>query len=251
MCRLLAFAGKERVGIFDLIDPAAFEHFVDLAEVHKDGWGLAYTEDDDAIRVVKSPKKASSDPAFRTTMGSVKARTAALHLRWAYGEHPMPATFENAHPFFTHDVAFAHNGTIDGAQALMAHIAPKWREAAGNTDSEKMFRLLLTVLERVADVPEAFSETLRVIKQECSYSGLNVTLVTQSALYIACVFDPEHSPILEEDPTFYGLHYRIREGDFLIASSGWTEVADWPFLQNGEMMVVDRESLDTSIVRVG
>ena len=77
--------------------------------------------------------------------------------------------------------------------------------------------------------------------------SLNCLLLAPEALYAVCVNDPGWG----DDRDYYPLLHR-RVGDtVVVASTGWTDSAGWSTVSNGEMLVVERGTLETSVVPVG
>lgn len=75
---------------------------------------------------------------------------------------PLSAKMENTHPFYNGNRIFLHNGRIDEAhnsrQWFRKNILPKyWGQIKGNTDSELIFYLLLSTIERREKLLHPFS----------------------------------------------------------------------------------------------
>jgi predicted glutamine amidotransferase len=244
MCRLLAFASRKPAGFYELLGDS-FRNFVELSHRHGDGWGFAWYDDSDGIRLLKSQEKAISSETFWQQAETLRSCTVITHLRWAFGEG-MTVCQENAHPFLKNDVAFAHNGTFDGSHHLRKHIAPHLQELEGNTDSEYMFRTILTNKEQSDNMEEAIQKTLLEIKQGYPFTGLNFVMLTSKYLYAVCAYHPE-TPLLKVEHDIYDLHYRIDDDCVIVASSQWPEVASWPMLENGQILRIERSSLQIQI----
>ena len=110
---------------------------------NKDGWGIAYYQDRDAL-LIKEPKPAADSAwvEFIASQGLESANVIA-HVRLATIGVP---TLQNTHPFRRvlggRAQIFAHNGTLKGLHA--SPVAENCRTTpVGETDSELAFCLLL------------------------------------------------------------------------------------------------------------
>lgn len=127
---------------------------------HGHGWGVA--EHPDGVPFVeKQAWAAYHGEHFKKTAARVYARNVIAHVRRATVG---PPSIENTHPFVHGIWLFAHNGTIPNfdqvRERLLAELDPLHRtEIRGSTDSEHLFRYLLTLWEHEPGRP--LMETLR------------------------------------------------------------------------------------------
>lgn len=165
---------------------------------HQDGWGVAYYVDG-APHVTKSPTHALSDMLFHRVSGVVSSETVLAHVRRAtQGAN----TVLNCHPFQHGRWVFAHNGDIPGfdekwRRPLLAEVAPRLRRfILGETDSEVLFFLLLTRLQKYGplskphdaeEVLETLSGTMKEVEDRCrgSEAPLLTCIVTDGATMAA------------------------------------------------------------------
>jgi predicted glutamine amidotransferase len=220
--------------------------FLGLAAVHGDGWGHAWTTPAGA-EVRKSPESALTSAEFAELAGAQPADAALTHLRWAtLGLSVGPV---NTHPFTDGRVAFGHNGSIKPPEALDALITPALAaRRQGDTDSERYFLAVLSRMAEGAAPGEALATTVAdVLASGAEVHSLNCLLLTPEALFAVCVYDPTWN----EDRDYYPLLHR-RVGDtVVVASTGWTDSAGWSTVSNGQLLVVERGTLATSLVPVG
>jgi len=158
MCRLFAFlgTGPERLDAY-LTGPAPSLRA--LSGAHTDGWGIARF-DGGRPYVTKMERAAQDDPVFAKCVEGDRAEALIAHIRRA---SVGGVSHENTHPFHYGPWAFAHNGTIPGAEAarenLLAGIPLEVRNnVKGTTDSELAFHRILGILEErydTVDVPVA------------------------------------------------------------------------------------------------
>lgn len=144
---------------------------------HPDGWGVAYYVDD-CPQLMRSAGHALGDQLFHRLSGVVSSQTVLAHVRRAtQGER----TVFNCHPFQYGRWVFAHNGDIPNFEqtrdALRNVVPPRLRRfILGDTDSETIFYILLTELERlgplnrphlVTDLVAAVQRTLEIVRSIC------------------------------------------------------------------------------------
>jgi predicted glutamine amidotransferase len=116
---------------------------------HPDGWGVAFYVDG-SPHVTRSPTTALGDALFQRLSGVVSSETVLAHVRKATQG---AGTIFNCHPFQYGRWVFAHNGDIPNfeakREALLTQVAPRFRRfILGETDSEVLFFVFLTALER-------------------------------------------------------------------------------------------------------
>jgi glutamine amidotransferase len=143
---------------------------------HPHGWGVGWWEgpENRYLRVYRGAGPAHAEGAFARTAAALSATQAIAHVRRA---SVGPPGLANAHPFRHRRWLFAHNGTVAGwdrARArIEAEIAPAFLgQVHGETDSERLFALFLTLLARrrdpgdeatAAEVRQALAETVAIV----------------------------------------------------------------------------------------
>lgn len=166
MCRLYGFRANEptkvECSLVHAQNALMAQSRMDLAGLtHGHGWGVA-EHPDGVPRVEKQAWAAYHGEHFQKTAARVYARTVIAHVRRATVGAP---GLENTHPFVHGVWLFAHNGTVPNFERvrdlLLDAIDPLHRtEIRGTTDSEHVFRYLLTLWEHVPERP--LMETLRI-----------------------------------------------------------------------------------------
>lgn len=151
MCRLFGFraAAPSQVHRALVVESNALRR---QSEEHPDGWGIAFYTSDRPV-IARGVDAAFCDADFERLARRVESDTVVAHVRRA---SVGPLRLENTHPFQHGPWVFAHNGTVPAFDEVRAPIekaiAPAHRAAlAGDTDSERYFRLFLTELDRAAD----------------------------------------------------------------------------------------------------
>lgn len=153
---------------------------------HPDGWGVAFYVDG-APHVTRSPTTALGDALFHRLSGVVSSETVLAHVRKAtQGSR----TIFNCHPFQYGRWVFAHNGDIPNFEAkrevLLSQVAPRFRRfILGETDSEVLFFVFLTVLEGLGSlahdhdldsIAAALKEAVNLSRELCDTDGTRALL---------------------------------------------------------------------------
>ena len=244
MCRLLGTVSRTPVTLDQVLGDER-DAFLALAAQHGDGWGHAWMGTD-RLEVRKRADSALVSRELAVLAAGQAAEAALTHLRWA--TLGLSVRSANTHPFTSHGVAFAHNGSISPPGALEELVAPQLKpHRQGDTDSERYFLAVLSRLAEGATPTEALATTVAdIVASGATVHSLNCMLLTPEALLAVCCYDPGSY----EDPEYYPLLHRRTGETVVVASTGWTESAGWSTLDNGQMIVVERESLRTTILPV-
>jgi predicted glutamine amidotransferase len=158
----------------------------------------------------------------------------------------MPVNENNTHPFTYKDITFIHNGSISPATVLDPLIDKKYLDLAkGSTDSERYFLFLLTQIEKHGFI-EGVKTGLSYIKDNCSYSSINMMIINTDYFMAACIYNQDKIPEkFKNDTDYYHLKYTKKDGQVVVASSGWNQVG-WTDLPNGSVLVVERVGQEIS-----
>src|SRR6201993_1260696 len=250
MCRLLGYVTRTPAALVELLGEADLFEFTELSCKHGDGWGAAWATDT-GVEVVKAPDAARMSSAFGRQVHEHVGDLGIVHLRWAtLGLKVAP---ENTHPFTDGTVAFAHNGSIHSSSSLDVLIpAGLQRLRMGSTDSERYF--LAVLAEVMRDNPlypngrgtlaASVAATVARIAASHTFTSLNAMIATPDELIAVCCYDPVAEE-KEEEPDYYHMGYRVTPGAVIVSSSGWG--AGWSSLDNGQILVARRGTLDVSV----
>ena len=248
MCRLLGYASRTPHTFSEVVGED-FGAFVELANEHCDGWGIAasnagHTE----TSLYKEPIAATKSAHFQEEIDKNEADGALLHLRWATAGMTQDAN--NTHPFTHNGISFIHNGSISGFEALDAQIDPKYLAAiTGTTDSERYFYFLLTQIDKLGMV-EGTKATMNYIKANFSFSSINAMVMSEDTFLVACVFNPDKIPeAFRVQGNYYDLRYTKTPDHVLVGSSGWDQEG-WEEIPNDTLLVVDRKTMESKLVPV-
>ena len=168
---------------------------------------------------------------------------ALLHLRLA--SKGITINIDNNHPFTHGTTTFMHNGTIRPGNTAEQFIDEKYKGfIQGTTDSERYFYAVLSAIDKHGLV-EGVRTTVNSIRAIADYTALNIMVQTPETLIAVCEFnDANKSEWSSED--HYELRFTKRGNDIVVASTGWGN-GDWSHLDNHQMLIVDRSTLDDSI----
>lgn len=164
------------------------------------------------------------------------------------GALPLAEPSGDCHPHYD-QFAFAHNGALSPKEGIEALIAPHYRERiAGTTDSERHFLALLSAWEHFPPL-EAFRVHLATLHGHLQSTSLNCLLLTPEALYAVCDFDP-NAPLAQQEPDYFHLQYRITPEAVIVGSTGLGQGEGWKTLKNGQILIVERGTLQVTIVEI-
>ena len=246
MCRLLGYTSPTATTFNDVVGKN-FDQFVNLANDHCDGWGIATTTNHKAD-LYKEPVAATKSAHFKDEINKHRSDAALLHLRWA--TEGMPVTENNTHPFTYQEITFIHNGSISPFDCLDPLIDKKYLQLAkGTTDSERYFLYLLTQIEKHGFI-EGVKQGLSYIKNNCTFSSINMMIINDQTFMAACMYNQDKIPQkFKEDTDYYHLKYTKKNGQVVVASSGWNQDG-WEEIPNGSVLVVDRVGQEAELLRL-
>lgn len=251
MCRLLGWATPAPTTLARLLGAGDLGAFTELSCKHGDGWGMARAGDG-TVLVDKEAGAARTSERFAAVAQEHSSDLAMVHLRWA--TLGLPVAQDNAHPFTSGRLAFAHNGSIAPPSAVEELLDDRTRRLLrGDTDSERFFLAVLSRLDDHdapddAEVGRAYAETVRTIRRDLRVSSLNSMLLTPTTLFAVCSYDPE-AAAREDEADYYRLRLRVATDAVVVASSGWG--SDWSELDNDHLLAVDRRSLTVTTHPLG
>jgi predicted glutamine amidotransferase len=237
MCRLFGAAANAPVDVsFELL--RSDYSVLRQSEEHDSGWGSAYYSDGEP-KIQRFPHAAHADESFdEATSG--RARLIIVHVRRATIGG---LRLENTHPFVRGRHSYAHNGTILKA----AQLEPlSDRLAAGDTDSERFFNMLMTGFDP-DDVLGSLSRAVETVCDRCRFSALNFLFCDGRRLYayrfgIYRLFWLIRNLDLDADTqTHYHLHLERPHGEHLVlvASEKLTDDEPWGEFGQDELLVCD------------
>lgn len=220
--------------------------FTSLSARHRDGWGLAWWDEQGVQQRRRRPERAADSPEYADAVSSARSDSAIVHLRRA--SQGLPVRTVNSHPFLGEGIAFAHNGFAEPASAIDDLVVRhRGRPSEGDTDSERYFHLVEALMERTT--PErALLRAARLIALSTRAEALNALLLTPEALYALRADDPLVTAENGNLPAEYALHYAAGPAGVTVASTGWERrPEDWTELPRWHVLEI-RRSVDGSDV---
>ncbi|MEE2828204.1 MAG: class II glutamine amidotransferase, partial [Myxococcota bacterium] len=185
MCRIFAFQSRVSLKVQRSLVKAE-NALQSQSREHPHGWGIAYyLTGERTPHCIRSVESAFTDERFGRVSEFLTSHAVLAHVRKAtVGD----LTVENTHPFHWNGWSFGHNGTLFGfeqiSDQLRARVHPRFLPVIqGDTDSETLFYLLLTMLEEIGvdldnppgsfpeELNQRLSELLGSIRDLCSSTG--------------------------------------------------------------------------------
>ncbi|MFJ4548919.1 class II glutamine amidotransferase [Streptomyces sp. NPDC088817] len=254
MCRLfgLSSAPRRTRATFWLLD--APDSLSRQSHRDPDGTGLGYFAADGTPRVDKAPIAAYRDRGFAEEARQVESATFLAHVRFA-STGGLDA--RNTHPFEQEGRLFAHNGVIEGLDALDDHLGEDRSLVRGDTDSERFFALVTReTREHGGDVTAGITRAARWIAGHLPVYALNLVLVTPDQLWALRYPDTHELYVLQRAAggrhgtrhlDHSGSNGRMRvhsealagQPSVVVASERMDENPGWRLLEAGELLHVD------------
>lgn len=122
-----------------------------------DGYGLAgFNHETGKWQIYRSVSDPGRDPNSKSVAEKMAVHPLVIgHLRNFTNSNPSKPALENTHPFYYKNRVFLHNGQINEINTpqnnkwVLANILPEFhRHIRGQTDTELLFYLFLTILSR-------------------------------------------------------------------------------------------------------
>ncbi|MBZ4323068.1 class II glutamine amidotransferase [Streptomyces huiliensis] len=261
MCRLfgLTSAPERTRATFWLLDaPDSLS-----AQSHRDpdGTGLGHFDPDGTPRVGKAPLAAYADRAFAVQARRAESTTFVAHIRYATTGR---LDARNTHPFAQDGRLFAHNGVVEGLDALEARLGPDRSLVGGDTDSERVFALITREIRaHGGDTGAGIAAAVNWIADHLPLYALNFVLATPTDLWALRYPDTHDLYVLRRPAGGHhgcrhldhsGSHGRMRvhSADLsavpstVVASERMDDNPHWRLLDPGELLHVGPDHAATS-----
>lgn len=183
MCRLFGLhAGRRLVpATFWLLD--APDNLAAQSRRNPDGTGLGIFGADGKPALHKEPVAAWRDCEFSTEANEVTATTFIAHVRYA---STGALDVANTHPFLQDGRIFAHNGVVEGLDALDARMGELGVAdlVGGQTDSERVFALITAAVRgRDGDVGAGIVDAVGWLADNVPIYAINLLLSTATDMW--------------------------------------------------------------------
>lgn len=173
-----------------------------------DGTGLGWFDADGTPQVRKAPIAAYEDRAFAEEAKEVESATFVAHVRFA---STGSLDVRNTHPFEQQGRLFAHNGVIEGLDALDERLGPDRSLVHGDTDSERFFALITReTAAHGGDVTAGIEHAARWVARNLPVFSLNLILTTPDQLWALRYPDAHELYVLQRAA---GGHHGVRHLD--------------------------------------
>ncbi len=221
---------------------------------HKDGWGiigLSETGPSQKYHDLRPPMSAESEDMLADF--AKNNPTTLAHLRKAsHGS----VRIENCHPFAGYEFAFAHNGSIESVEEIIAECMdgmPVRLMHAGDTDSERLFALCIHMAKKACgdstSDPDAFANAFRnalveVASKICDRfaktpgtdKAFNVLASNGKRHFAMRLFNAGHPKADEMNfEKYYTLHANVADGRLALCSEPIGSASGWEAIPNGEL----------------
>jgi predicted glutamine amidotransferase len=259
MCRLFGLhAGTNVVtATFWLLD--APDNLAAQSRKNPDGTGLGVFDGHGDPQIHKQPIAAWQDREFATEAHDLTGTTFVAHVRYATtGAHEVV----NTHPFLQDNRIFAHNGVVEGLDALDRRLAELGTAelVLGQTDSERVFALITaSVLARGGDVRSGLVDAVGWLAVNVPIYAVNVLLSTATDMWALRYPEPNELYVLDRRPSDHRFHLRTNriradsdnlrsQPSVVFASKRMDDDPRWRLLEPGELVHVDSALQITSDV---
>ncbi|MBU9766435.1 class II glutamine amidotransferase [Mycobacterium sp. TNTM28] len=250
MCRLFGLhAGRQLVpATFWLLD--APDNLAAQSRRNPDGTGLGFFGVDGAPVLHKEPVAAWRDSQFATEAHDVTATTFIAHVRYA---STGALDVANTHPFLQDGRIFAHNGVVEGLEALddRLHELGVADLVGGQTDSERVFALITAAIRaHDGDVGAGIVDAVGRLAESVPIYAVNLLLSTATDMWALRYPDTHELYLLDRrHPEERGLHLRSRRiraesahiRPSVVFASEPMDGEGWRLLAPGELVHVDAD----------
>ncbi len=204
--------------------------------LHKDGWGVAYVDENNNWQRIRSTKPVYNDP-LADELRKLKTSLFIFHSRRAMGSCVKE---RNTHPFMAKDhgtqYVFCHNGYVDDDIPHCTRFTPE-----GECDSEFLFYSILTDLHDHGNVLGALERNFRRYHKPL---GVNIVLSTKDKSYVA---------VRRNTMPIYLTMQIAKMDDHIIISSErlvTLEYEDWKPLAGGTLAEIDNQTREITLMPI-
>jgi predicted glutamine amidotransferase len=269
MCRLFGLSSAPRriKAAFWLVE--APDSLSLQSHRNPDGTGVGVFTPDGTAVAYRQPVAAWQDRDFALEAQDLESSTFVAHVRFASTGDLSTA---NTHPFVQDNRLFAHNGVIEGLDALEARLSALGADLAdlvhGQTDSERFFALITTEIRRHhGDVTAGISAAATWVAAQLPVFCINLILTTPDGLWALRYPDTHELYVLDREPGGPGaaapldhadsrsrVHARSSDlaqvASVVVASERMDDDPGWRLLRPGELIRVEPGTGLTSSVAV-
>lgn len=252
MCRLFGLHAGRRVvtATFWLLD--APDNLAEQSKHNPDGTGLGVFGADGAPVVRKEPVAAWQDSEFATEAHDVSATTFVAHVRYA---STGVLDVVNTHPFLQDGRIFAHNGVVEGLDALDARLRELGVEelVVGQTDSERVFALITaSIRARHGDIGAGIVDAIGWLADNVPIYAVNILLSTATDVWALRYPETHELYLLDRrhvvekrlrlhSPRIRAESEHLTTQPSVVFASERMDVEHWQLMAPGELVHVDAD----------
>jgi len=179
MCRMFGLVARQPVAARTLLREAP-RSLRTLAREHRDGWGVALRTTADWV-IHRGTESADESARFAEVADDASGKVVIAHVR----QKTIGCTaLANTHPFQRDAFVFAHNGSITAIPAVSARASEqRLAEIEGETDSERLFAMVLTHIDDAGDIERGVVAAVRALHALGDIGSTNFLLSCGARLY--------------------------------------------------------------------
>lgn len=201
---------------------------------HKDGYGFLFFKDN-TWSVYKSSLMYNDDINNKFIQNKISESEILLgHIRATKHHFIDDICYNNTHPFWYGDNYWMHNGSVQPLNYTFfkSYINKKYLEhIKGNTDSELMFYIFLSILDLIKDLKESWNNFLKLLNEFYEYHNIvisaNIIYCNKSKLIVSRFINNNEYP-----PSLY-----IDNESLIISSEPVTE--NYEIIDRNTYIIVD------------
>jgi predicted glutamine amidotransferase len=200
VCRLFGLhAGRHPcTATFWLLD--APDSLSEQSRRNPDGTGLGLFDEHGQPQLHKEPIAAWQDADFATEAHELTGTTFVAHVRYATTGS---LDVHNTHPFLQDGRIFAHNGVLEGLDAIDERLREVGTDdlVLGQTDSERVFALITgSIRARNGDVTAGLVDAMRWLAANVPIYAVNILLSTATEMWALRYPDTHELYLLDRHP---------------------------------------------------
>ncbi|MGE4427335.1 MAG: class II glutamine amidotransferase [Solirubrobacteraceae bacterium] len=254
MSRMLGYVSRTPLTPAEALGEELLGSFVALADLHRDGWGHAWTGDGPGASVTA---RTGLDPA-REGLSDARLPRATVGLSYLrFASAGAAVVRENLQPFVADGMAFGHNGALAPPDLAVAELSDDERSALrGTTDSEVYFALLRRGLrDGSAPIEQRVAGGVPAVRALYPEACLNGMLIAHGALVVVHAggtvrpplhrfaergFDRETLPRGHDDG-YNVLWTTVRESGARVVATTGVDTTTWQRLEDDTVYVFSAE----------
>jgi len=205
MCRLLFVKSKTEFNISNHLKIFS-EICKNSKEYQGHGWGCSYLVNDNWVHY-KNIKPIWEDE----TSHFPSTNRLIVHARSAFQDKDIEV--ENNMPFYDDKYIFIFNGEVNGVKI----------KADGRIGAEKIFNFIKRFDN--GNMFNAIKKGIEIIIKRSDYvRAMNIIIADKKKVYVSSTYN--------EDPDYFGMHYKKTDDEIIICSEVYPEESGWKSIEN-------------------